>query len=348
MNEYIAELTNLFSFGELANRSWREIAFILSPTVVLIILLLGYSFFLKTKPWKWTIYTVCAVLVVAYLPYELLRQSAEMSKARANIDEMHGNLQKTINAANIEYINRLNNPEAASTLLDEIINHLGSHEKKELIMISWLMAENERQALVHMDDKQQSLADEIKTTVSTAKNEIINSRTPVEKISGDVVKKLESDVNHLLEAKMNAFKQEIDKTLDSFENDINSFIRAELDNYEEKLADITQQNVDALKDYSSKARNAIAYQFRKINEESIKRLDDTKVRIDGIGEAIGDTNLQAVADQITQISNAVQTTQKKNDILFEYNECIRSIGMLDLGGRKEECKEKLDKALQAL
>lgn len=351
MNEYIAEFTNLFSFDELAERSWQEIAFIISPSVLLILLLLGYSFFLKARPWKWTLYTACIILVLVYLPYELLRQSTEMSKAQANADQIHDNLQKTINTAHLQYINSLNDAKAAEALLDETIYRLDAHEKKALIMISWLMAENEKQALAHIDDKQHSLADDIKTTVSIARNEIINSRTPVEEISANVAKQLESDVNQLLETKMSAFKQEIDNTLDSFENDIHSFIRAELDNYEEKLAAITQQNVDELKNYSSKARNAIAYQFnkiKKINKESMQRLDETQARIDDIDEAIGDTNLQAVAEQITQISHAVQTTQKKNDILFEYNECIRSTGMLDLAGERDECKETLDQALEAL
>ena len=71
MNEYIAELSNLFSFDALTNalnqRSWLEIAFILSPSVVLIFLLFGYTGFLKTKLWQLTIYILCFVLVVAYV-----------------------------------------------------------------------------------------------------------------------------------------------------------------------------------------------------------------------------------------------------------------------------------------
>ena len=352
MNEYIAELSNLFSFDGLTNalnqRSWLEIAFILSPSVVLIFLLFGYTGFLKTKLWQLTIYIICFVLVAAYMPFELMRQSTEMSRAQANVDEMRNTLQEFMEAANLEYVNTLNNEEVAAGMLDELLNGLSAKQKKELIMISWLMAENEKQALGQIDDKQKLLADDIKTSVSTAKSEIIGSREPAEKISGDVVKKLETDVNHLLEERMSAFKQEVDKALDSFESDINSFIQVELDNYGEKLTAITQQNVDELKDYSSKVSRSIAYQVNKINQESLQRLDDTKVSIDGIGAAINNIDLQAVANQIKQLSSTVEKSQKKNDILFEYNECMRTTGMLDLGGKKDECREKLDGALGGL
>ena len=55
MNEYIAELLNLFSLDKLMSRSWLDITMILAPAVILIIALLGYLFFLKTKKWKITI-----------------------------------------------------------------------------------------------------------------------------------------------------------------------------------------------------------------------------------------------------------------------------------------------------
>ncbi len=348
MNEYIAELSSLFAFDELAERSWQEIALILSPSVLLIFLLFGYIGFLKTKLWQWTIYVICLVVIVVYMPYELMRQSTEMSRAQANIEEMHDGLKEFLDAAKLGYINSLNTEETAASMLDELINGLDAHEKKELIVISWIMAENEKQALGQIDDKQKLLADDIKTSVSTAKSEIIDSRMPVEKISGDVVKRLEMDVNHLLESKMNTFKQEIDSTLDSFEKDINTFIKSELGNYEEKLAAITQQNVDELRDYSSKASRSIAHQVNKINKESLQRLDDTKVSIDGIGAAISNIDLQTVIKEISVLSSKVENAQKKNEILFEYHECMRAAGMLDLGGKKDECKTALDSAFNEL
>ncbi|PTN12132.1 hypothetical protein [Nitrosomonas aestuarii] len=348
MNEYIAEFSNLFAFDELVKRSWQEIALVLSPSVLLIFLLFGYIGFLKTKLWQWTIYVTCFVLLVVYMPYELMRQSTEMSRAQANIDEIHDGLQEFLDAAKLGYVSSLNSSEVAASMLDEVIDGLDAQEKKELIVISWIMAENEKQALRQIDNKQRLLADDIKTSVSTAKNEIIDSRAPVEKISGDVVKRLEADVNHLLEDKMNAFKQEIDNTLDNFEKDINTFIQVELGTYEEKLAAITQQNVDELRDYSSKASRSIAQHVNKINKESLQRLDDTKVSIDGIGAAISNIDLQAVIRQISELSSKVESAQKKNDILFEYSECMRSTGMLDLGGKKDECKSALDSALNEL
>ncbi|MDR4514273.1 hypothetical protein [Nitrosomonas sp.] len=348
MNEYIAELSNLFSVNELVKRSWVEIALIVTPTILLIFVLFGYISFVKTKFLQWTIYTACLVLFVIYLPYELMRQSTEMSRAQANVDEMHATLQEFLDTANLGYMNNLNNEAVAAEVLDELVDGLGAREKKELIVISWLMAENEKQALGQIDDKQRLLADDIKTSVSTAKSEIIDSRAPVEKISSDVVKRLETDVNHLLEDKMNGFKQEIDKALDSFESDINTFIHAELETYKEALAEITQQNVEELRDYSSKASQSIAQHVKRINQESLQRLDDTKVSLDGIGAAISNIDLQAVINQIAQLSTKLETAQKKNDVLFDYNECMRSAGMLDLGGKKDDCKEALDSALAGL
>ncbi|SEQ83568.1 hypothetical protein SAMN05421690_100247 [Nitrosomonas sp. Nm51] len=348
MNEYIAELPDLFSVGALVERSWLEIALIVTPTILLIFVLFGYISFVKTKFLQWTIYTACLVLAVIYMPYELMRQSTEMSRAQANVDEMHSTLQEFLDTANLGYMSSLNNEAVAAEVLDELVDGLGAREKKELIVISWLMAENEKQALGQIDDKQRLLADAIKTSVSTAKSEIIDSRAPVEKISSDVVKRLETDVNHLLEEKMNGFKQEIDNTLDSFESGINTFIHTELETYKEKLAEITQQNVEELRDYSSKASQSIARHVKRINQESLQRLDETQVSLDGIGAAIGNIDLQAVINQIVQLSAKLETAQKKNDILFEYSECMRSTGMLDLGGKKGECKAALESALAGL
>lgn len=354
MYEYIAELSNLFSLDELTKRNWLEIVLIASPTIVIIFLMMGYIGFLKSKFWQWTIYTVSFVMLVGYLPYELTRQSTEMSRAQANVDELQGNLQAFLDEANLGYINSFNDEAVAKSLLDELINGLDAGERKELIMISWLMSENEKLALGQIDNRQKVLADDIKTrvddiktSVTTAKSEIIDSRepVPVEKISSDVVKRLETEVNHLLEDRMNAFKQEIDGTLGGFENDINGFIQAQLGNYEEKLTTITQQNVEELRNYSSQANRAIAQQVDKINQTSLQKLDDTKVRIEGIGTAINNIDLQAVINHITQLSTKMEKTQKRNDAQFAYIECMRTTGMIDLGGKKDECKTALDSAL---
>lgn len=350
MNEYIAELSNLFSFDELVRRSWLEIVLIVSPAAMLIFLLLGYLFFLKTRAWQWTIYSLSLALLIGYLPYELMRQSTELSRAQANVDALQSNLQAFLREANIEYTSNLNDESVAESLLDELIKGLDVSERKELIMLSWIMSENEKYALSQIDDRQKLFADDIKTSVSTAKSEIIESRkpVPVEKISGDVVRRLETEVNHLLENKMSAFKQEIDNTLDSFEKDINTFIQGELGNYEEKLAAITQQNVDELRKYSSQANQAIAQQVSKINQESLKKLDDTKTSIEGIGAAIGTIDLQAVLKQMERLSAKIEHAQKRNDVQFEYLECMRTAGMLDLGGKRDECKGALDSALSNL
>ncbi|MCB1935274.1 MAG: hypothetical protein KDF59_04970 [Nitrosomonas sp.] len=345
MYEYIAELSNLFSFDELTKRSWLEIALIVLPSIALIFLMVGYIAFLKTKFWQWTIYTVSFVVLIGYLPYELMRQSTEMSRAQANIDELYGNLQAFLGEANLGYVNSFNDDAVAANLLDELINGLDANNRKELIMISWLMSENEKLALGQMDNRQKVFAEDIKTSVTTAKSEIIDSRATAEAISGDVVKRLETEVNQLLEDRMNAFKQEIDNALGGFESDINGFIQAELVNYEEKLAAITQQNVEELRNYSSQANRAIARQVDKINQASLQKLDATNVSIEGIGTAINNIDLQAVINHITQLSTTMERTQKRNDAQFKYLECMRTTGMIDLGGKKDECRTALDSAL---
>ena len=348
MNEYIAEFSNLFAFDVLAERNWLDITLILAPSIILIMALLGYRFFLNTKKWKITIYATCLTLTLAFLPYELLRQSTEMSRAQANIDEIQIGLQTLLNEANLTHLNDIANQEVAAETLDQLIHGLDHQKKKDLIMISWLMAENEKLSLNQIDNKQKSLADEIKSSLSDTKSEIIDSRTPVEVISGDIVNRLDAEINHLIEGKIQAFKQEIDVSLETFQQGINSFVQSELNNYEEKLAAITEQNVAALRNYSDNAKQAFAQQASKTNRESLQRLDDTKQQIDGIGVAIGKINLQDVIQQVQSLQTSVEQSQKKNDIMFEYDECMRSTGLFDLSGQQEQCKENLNKALAAL
>ncbi len=348
MNEYIAELSNLFSFDALAGRSWLDLTLILAPSVILILALLGYRFFLNSKKWKITIYATCLTLTLAFLPYELLRQSTEMSRADANINEIQDGLQELLNTANLTHLNDIANQDVAAETLDELIHGLDQEKKKDLILISWLMAENEKLSLTQIDNKQQSLANEIKSSLSDTKTEIIDSRTPVEDISEDIVKHLDEEINHLIESKMQAFKQEIDGSLDTFQQGINSFVQTELNDYEEKLADITAQNIEALKNYSDSAKQAFTQQASKTNKESLQRLNDTQQSIDGIGVAIGKINLEDVIQHVQNLAASVEHSQKKNDVMFEYNECLRSTGLFDLSGQEEQCKETLNQAMENL
>jgi hypothetical protein len=345
MNEYIAELLNLFSFEKFMSRSWLDITLILAPSVILIFAVLGYLFFLKTKKWKFTIYATCLTLTLVFLPYELLRQSAEMSRADANIEEIHGNLHELLNAANISHLDNVADKGAAAEVLDEMIHGLDKEKKKDLILISWLMAENDKLSLNQMDNRQQSLADEIKSSLSHTKTEIIDSRTPVEKISDNIVQRLDEDINYLIENKMQAFKLEIDNSLDTFQQGVNSFVQTELDNYEGKLTAVTELNIEELRNYSNKAQQAFAQQASRANKESLQRLDDTQQSIDGIGAAIGNINLEDVIQQVNHIANSVERSQKKNNLMFEYNECLRSITLFDLSGQQAQCKETLDEAM---
>lgn len=342
MNEFIAKVLNMLSFDVLIGRSWLDLLLILAPSVILIIVLFCFSFFLRNRKWKLSAYSVCLVLALVFLPYELLRQSTEMARAEANVSEIHSNLQALLSTANLNHLKDVANKEVSSNILDELIYGLDKGKKKDLILISWLISENEKNSLNQIDDKQRLLADEIKSSLNETKTEIIDSRPPVEKISDTIVKRLDDDINHLVGNKMQAFKQEIDHSLDSFQEGINTFVQGELNNYQERLAAITQQNVDELRDYSNKANQAFADQANKINKESLQKIDDTKASIDGISAAVANINLKNVTQQVKQLSASLELAQKKNDILFEYNECLRTTGLIDLTGKEEQCRAKMN------
>lgn len=344
MNEYIAKVSNFISFDALTGRSWLDMVSILAPSVILIAILFCLSFFIKFRKWRFTAYAICLLLVLVYLPYELLRQSTAMARADANVNEMHNSLQELLNSAHLTHLNAAANKEVSADILDELIHGLDQEKKKDLILVSWVIAENEKSSLNQIDDKQKSLADDIKSSLNDTKTEIIASRPPIEKISDTIVKRLDSDINQLVETKMQAFKEEIDHSLDTFKNNINTFIQGELNNYQEKLAVITQQNVNELKNYSNKANQAFSSQANKISQESLKRIDAAKDSIDEAGSTIA----QTVTQQIKQLSASIEHAQRKNDILFEYNECMRTMGLLDIHGKEQQCKTKLNQDMSNL
>ncbi|MDE2389850.1 MAG: hypothetical protein KGN35_12375, partial [Betaproteobacteria bacterium] len=331
----------------LMEKGWLELVQILMPVFLLALVFLGLSFYIQNKRWKTVASIVCALVGLVYLPYEFYRQSLVYAQANANIKEIQGSLQSYLDSANLSHAKGMADKEAAAGILDEMIHGLNQDKKKELVLISWLMAENEKQALNQIDSRQKSLGDDIKSNLAVAKTEIIDSRPPVEKISDTIVKKLDDDVKVLIEKKMLGFKQEVDSSLDGFKESISTFVQGELNNYQAKLAGITQQNVDELRNYSNKANHAFAEQVHKINQVSLKKLDDTKESIEGVG-ATSETNLKNIAQQVKQLSASLEIAQKRNDVLFEYNECMRTAGVLDLGGKMEHCKTKYQQDLSAL
>lgn len=347
MNEFIAKMLKFVSPEALMEKGWLELVQILMPVFLLALVFLGLSFYIQNKRWKTAASIVCALLGLVYLPYVFYRQSLVYAQANANIKEIQGALQNYLDSANLSHTKGMADKEAAAGILDEMIHGLNQEKKKELVLISWLMAENEKQALSKIDSRQKSLSDDIKSNLAVAKTEIIDSRPPVEKISDTIVRKLDDDVKVLIEKKMLGFKQEVDGSLDGFKESISTFVQGELNNYQTKLAGITQQNVDELRNYSNKANQAFAEQAHKINQVSLKKLDDTKESIEGVG-ATSETNLKNIAQQVKQLSVSLEIAQKKNDILFEYNECMRAAGVLDLGGKMEHCKTKYQQDLSVL
>ncbi len=344
MNELFAKVTNFISFDTLTGRSWLDFVIILTPSVLLIIGLFCLSFLIKFRKWRYSAYFLCSVLALVYLPYELSRQATIMARAEANVNEMYSNLQGLLNSANLNHLNEMADQEMAATFLDDLTRGLNQEKKKDLILVSWSIAENEKKSFDEIDNKQQSFVNEIKTSLNETKSEIIESRPPVEKISDSIVQRLDSDINQLVEKKMHVFKQEIDNSLDNFKEKINTFVQGELNNYQEKLAVVTQQNIDELRNYSNKASQAFSQHANKTNQESLKKIDAAKSSIDEAGATIA----QTVTQQVKKLSASIELTQKKNDIFFEYNECMRTAGLLDLAGKEQQCKSKLDQEMSSL
>ncbi|MCE7913998.1 MAG: hypothetical protein DYH15_04775 [Nitrosomonas sp. PRO4] len=344
MNEFITKITNYISLDVLIGKNWLDYVTILAPSVLLIIGLFCLSLLIKFRKWRFTAYFLCALLALVYLPYELLRQATLMTRAETNVKEMQSNLQELLNSANLGHLNEVADQKTAASFLDDLKGGLNQDKKKDLILVSWSMAENEKHALSEIDHKQQSLANEIKASLNETKSEIIESRPPVEKISDSIVKRLDSDINQLVEKKMDAFKQEIDNSLDSFKEKINTFVQGELNNYQEKLAVVTQQNVDELRNYSSKATHAFSQHANRTNQESLKKIDAAKNKIDEAGATIA----QTVTQQVKKLTASIELAQKKNDIFFEYNECMRTAGLLDFAGKEQQCKTKLDQEMSSL
>lgn len=351
MNEFIGNMLKFLSIESLMEKGWLELMQITMPLFLLFLVFFGLSFYIQHKRWKAVASVICALVVFVYLPYEFYRQSMVSARAHANVGEVQGNLQEFLDSASLAHAKGIVDKEAAASVLDEIIHGIKPDKKKELILISWLVAENEKNALAQIDGKQKTLADDLKSDLAAAKTEIIDSRPPVDKISETIVRKLDDDVKVLVEKKMQAFKEELDGSLDSFKDGINTFVQAELNNYQTKLAGITQQNVDELRNVSNRVNQALTEQVRKINQESLKKLDDTKESIEGLGAA-SDSGLRNITQQMKQLSAAIETAQKvaqkRNEILFEYNECMRTTGVLDLGGKGEQCKSKYQQDLSGL
>ncbi|MBX3616602.1 hypothetical protein [Nitrosomonas sp.] len=351
MNDFISNMLKFLSIESLMEKGWLELAQIIMPLFLLFLTFFGLSFYIQHKRWKAVASVICALVAFVYLPYEFYRQSMVSARAHTNVGEIQQNLQEFMDSANLTHVKGIADKGAAASVLDEMIHGIKSDKKKELILISWLVAESEKNALAQIDGKQKTLTDDLKSDLAAAKVEIIDSHPPVEKISETIVRKLDDDVKVLVEKKMQAFKEELDGSLDGFKDSINTFVQGELNNYQTKLAGITQQNVDELRNVSNRVSQSLAEQVKKVNQESLKKLDDTKESIEGLGAA-SDSSLRGITQQMKQLSASLETAQKiaqkRNDILFEYNECMRTTGMLDLGGKGEQCKSKYQQDLAGL
>ncbi len=341
LNEFIAGWINGFSLSTITDRNWIEIASILTPSIILILVLFGLSFTLQNKNWKIATYTACLLLALLFLPYELFRQSATLSKAQANISEMQTRLKELLNASELNHIENLADKEVVSSMLEEMIGNLEQKERKELILISWLIAENEKQSSHLHEDRQKLLFDGIKSSLNEAKGEIINTREPVDKIADDIVKRIDSDISHLIGNKMQSLNQAFDHSLDIFQQEINSFVQNEFKAYEERLTTLTQRSIDELRNYTSEAGQELDSKIRDIDRESLHKLDQTQKNIDHLEDTIESINLEKIVARIKRLSDSIDLIQKQSDVQFEYNECIRTVGWIDLIGKEEECKKKL-------
>ncbi|MDH5552793.1 MAG: hypothetical protein OEX82_05615 [Nitrosomonas sp.] len=348
MNEYIETFISGVPLNAIGDRSWFELASILAPSVFFIVGLFLTSLFLRKRFLKKTIYLFCITLSLVFLPYELFRQATEMSKADANITSTQASLKKLLDASSQHHIDLLTDKDVAAETLEKLLFDASKQQKHTLLMVSWLIAENEIQARRHQNDKYQSLSDDLKLSLSAIKEEIIDSRTPIQKITDEIQLGIDRDVTHLIEIKMKAFNDDIDNSLQSFQKSIGGFIQDRLHEYDETLDLISQKNIDELRQHADQARIEFANQVNESNKKSIARLEDTKKSVDNVGAKLASVNLEEVVVNVNQLSLSVNDIKKRNQILFTYNECLRTVGLIDLAGKEAECRNELNLAMDEL
>lgn len=354
MNELINKALNFISADILMGREWLEVLLILAPAIALLVIVFVLCFRIKNRNGRKFALLTCVIVALVYLPYELLRQSKQIDRANVNIKEVQIKLQDLLNSANLHHANILvtGDADVSANVLDDMLHGMDANKKRDLILVSWLLSENEKNSQHQIDNKQQqfqqSLASEIKARLNETKTQIIASQPPVEKISESLEKRLDNEINQMVSEKMQNFKLEIDKSLDHFKNNVNNFVQSELNNYQEKLADVTQKNIDELRGYSNKANQAFAEQVNRTNKESLQKLDATKRSVEGIGARIDEVDLKKIAKYVNNLTISMDHAQKKTDILFDYNECMRAAGVLDLSGKETHCKNKLKQEMSSL
>lgn len=348
MIEFIETFVSGIPFNAVEDRSWLEIALILAPTVLLIIVLFLTSFSLKRKFFKKTVYIICISLSLAFLPYELLRQANEMSKADTNITITQEGLKELLDASNLNHVELLADKEVASKTLEKLLFDINKEEKQALLTVSWLIAENEIQARLHQENKYQSLSDDIQSNLLIMKEEIIDSRPPAEKISDDILHGIEQDLTQLIEIKMELLNEDINHSLQNLQTGISNFIQNQVQEYDETLEVILQKNVDEFQQHANQERIAITRQVKDANLKSMKKLEDTKNSVDNVGAKLASVNLKDVVTNMNQLSVSVDDIQKRNKILFTYNECLRTVGLIDLAGKEAECRNDLNEAIDEL
>ena len=345
LNNLIGKWVNGFSIDIITDRTWIELASIIAPSAILILILFGVAVSQENKTWRTFNLWICLLITTFYLPYELYRQSNHIAKAQVNIGEVQTNLKSLLDSANLSHIGDLVNEEVSSSVLGEMI-HTG--EKRDLLYISWLLGENEKKILTQQENNQQMVVDELKSLLSQLKQEIIDSREPVGKISDDILSRIDGTISQLIEGRIQHFNQTLNQSLGNFQNEINAFVQSELNTYQEKLAAITQHNTDELQTYTLTAKQTFLDQINITNQDSLQKLDETKNSIDQMKTALGGINLDQVVNQVQQLSNLINIAQERNEALFEYNECVRTAGIIDLIGKEEDCKKKLNKRLDEL
>lgn len=352
MNELINKAIDFISTDLLLGRTWLDGLLILTPSVILFVTFFILCFWIKNRSWRNFALFMCVLIALVYLPFELLRQSKLIDRANANVGEVQNKLQGLLNSANLNHASELATGESSAKVLDDLVSGIDANKKRDLILVSWLLAENEKNSQNQIDTKQQqlqqSLASEIKKRLSETKAQIIESQPPLEKISESLEKRLDNEINQLISEKMQNLKHEIDRSLDHFKTNVNAFVQTELSDYQEKLATVTEKNVDELRNYSNKASESFAEQINAINKESLQKIEATQQSIEGISARIDDAGVKKIAKQVKQLSASLELSQKKNDIWFDYNECMRAAGVLDFAGKENECKNNLKKEMSGL
>lgn len=83
LNNLIGKWVSGFSINVITDRTLIELASILTPSIILILVLFGVAVSLENKTWRSFNLWICLLITIFYLPYELIANLITSLRLRA-------------------------------------------------------------------------------------------------------------------------------------------------------------------------------------------------------------------------------------------------------------------------